>query len=173
MKSAVKREGQSRSVRRTLSRPGAPAFPGCGPWSAISTTTARWCWSIRRWRSPRRPRPPTPRWCAPSRRWASPGCASLSRPWSAGSAPRFTSAEKMRSTVTALSSDVNSSIDFVLEGHQRVCEVLSRADNRAAVAQAVALLSDARQVGSSASAPRGSSPSTPPGCSAALACRRM
>ena len=53
----------------------------------------------------------------------------------------------MRSTVTALSSDVNSSIDFVLEGHQRVCEVLSRADNRAAVAQAVALLSDARQVG--------------------------
>jgi hypothetical protein len=53
-----------------------------------------------------------------------------------------TSAEKMRSTVTALSSDVNS-IDFVLEGHQRVCEVLSRADNRAAVAQAVALLSDA------------------------------
>lgn len=55
-----------------------------------------------------------------------------------------TSAEKMRSTVTALSSDVNSSIDFVLEGHQRVCEVLSRADNRAAVAQAVALLSDAR-----------------------------
>lgn len=54
-----------------------------------------------------------------------------------------TSAEKMRSTVTALSSDVNSSIDFVLEGHQRVCEVLSRADNRAAVAQAVALLSDA------------------------------
>ncbi len=56
-----------------------------------------------------------------------------------------TSAEKMRSTVTALSSDVNSSIDFVLEGHQRVCEVLSRADNRAAVAQAVALLSDARR----------------------------
>lgn len=50
-----------------------------------------------------------------------------------------TSAEKMRSTVTALSSDVNSSIDFVLEGHQRVCEVLSR--------EAVALLSDARQVG--------------------------
>ena len=35
-----------------------------------------------------------------------------------------TSAEKMRSTVTALSSDVNSSIDFVLEGHQRVCEVV-------------------------------------------------
>ncbi|STW79188.1 RpiR family transcriptional regulator [Klebsiella michiganensis] len=41
----------------------------------------------------------------------------------------------------------NSSIDFVLEGHQRACEVLARPDNRAAVAQAVALLTDARQVG--------------------------
>lgn len=78
----------------------------------------------------------------------------------------------MRSTVTALSSDVNSSIDFVLEGHQRVCEVLSRADNRAAVAQAVALLSDARQVGIFGIGARGSSPNTPPGCSAVLACRR-
>jgi hypothetical protein len=48
-----------------------------------------------------------------------------------------TSAEKMRSTVTALSSDVNS-IDFVLEGHQRVCEVLSRADNRAQARAVVA-----------------------------------
>lgn len=83
-----------------------------------------------------------------------------------------TSAEKMRSTVTALSSDVNSSIDFVLEGHQRVCEVLSRADNRAAVAQAVALLSDARQVGIFGIGASGSSPNTPPGCSAVLACRR-
>lgn len=34
----------------------------------------------------------------------------------------------------------------MLDGHQRACEVLSRADNRAAVAQAVALLGDARQV---------------------------
>ncbi len=76
----------------------------------------------------------------------------------------------MRSTVTALSSDVNSSIDFVLEGHQRVCEVLSRADNRAAVAQAVALLSDARQVGYFGIGAWGSSPNTPPGCSAVLAC---
>jgi DNA-binding MurR/RpiR family transcriptional regulator len=41
-----------------------------------------------------------------------------------------TSAEKMRSTVNALSSDVNSSIDFVLEGHQRACEVLSRRQPR-------------------------------------------
>ena len=60
--------------------------------------------------------------------------------------PSATSSEKMRSTVGALSCDVNSSIDFVLDGHQRACEVLSRADNRAAVAQAVALLGDARQV---------------------------
>lgn len=60
--------------------------------------------------------------------------------------PSATSSEKMLSTVNALSSDVNSSIDFVLEGHQRACEVLSRPANRAAVAQAVALLSEARQV---------------------------
>ena len=57
--------------------------------------------------------------------------------------PSATSSEKMISTVSALSSDVNSSIDFVLDGHQRACEVLSRPANRAAVA----LLTDARQVG--------------------------
>ncbi|EMM2467456.1 TPA: MurR/RpiR family transcriptional regulator [Raoultella ornithinolytica] len=60
--------------------------------------------------------------------------------------PSITSSEKMLSTVNALSCDVNSSIDFVLEGHQRACEVLSRPTNRTAVAQAVALLSEARQV---------------------------
>lgn len=60
--------------------------------------------------------------------------------------PSITSSEKMLSTVNALSCDVNSSIDFVLEGHQRACEVLSRPTNRVAVAQAVALLSEARQV---------------------------
>ncbi|TCW09864.1 RpiR family transcriptional regulator [Raoultella sp. BIGb0138] len=60
--------------------------------------------------------------------------------------PSITSSEKMLSTVNALSCDVNSSIDFVLEGHQRACEVLSRPANRAAVSQAVALLSEARQV---------------------------
>lgn len=60
--------------------------------------------------------------------------------------PSITSSEKMLSTVNALSCDVNSSIDFVLEGHQRACEVLSRPANRSAVAQAVALLSEARQV---------------------------
>ncbi len=60
--------------------------------------------------------------------------------------PSITSSEKMLSTVNSLSCDVSSSIDFVLEGHQRVCEVLSRPANRAAIAQAVALLSEARQV---------------------------
>jgi DNA-binding MurR/RpiR family transcriptional regulator len=70
----------------------------------------------------------------------------------------------MISTVSALSSDVNSSIDFVLEGHQRACEVLARPDNRAAVAQAVALLTDARQVGILGSAPRAFWRSIPPGC---------
>lgn len=34
--------------------------------------------------------------------------------------PSATSSEKMRSTVGALSCDVNSSIDFVLDGHQRL-----------------------------------------------------
>ena len=60
--------------------------------------------------------------------------------------PVVTSSEKMSTTVNTLTSDVNASIDFVLEGHQRACEVLSRPTNRAAVAQAVALLSEARQV---------------------------
>ncbi|MGY5958628.1 Transcriptional regulator, RpiR family [Kosakonia sp. BK9b] len=60
--------------------------------------------------------------------------------------PAVSSAEKMTTTVNALSCDVNSGIDFVLEGHQHTCEVLSAPDNRYAIAQAVALLVDARQV---------------------------
>jgi DNA-binding MurR/RpiR family transcriptional regulator len=51
----------------------------------------------------------------------------------------------MSTTVGALSCDVNSGIDFVLEGHQYTCEVLSAPENRYAIAQAVALLVDARQ----------------------------
>ncbi len=51
------------------------------------------------------------------------------------------------STVSELTSDVHSSIDFVLEGHQRACEMLASPHNRVAIAQAVALLSEARQVG--------------------------
>ncbi|SFT96811.1 DNA-binding transcriptional regulator, MurR/RpiR family, contains HTH and SIS domains [Kosakonia arachidis] len=60
--------------------------------------------------------------------------------------PTISSAEKMSTTVNALSCDVNSGIDFVLEGHQHTCEVLSAPDNRYAIAQAVALLVEARQV---------------------------
>ena len=60
--------------------------------------------------------------------------------------PTISSAEKMVTTVAALTSDVSSSIDFVLEGHLRACEMLATPDNRAAIAQAVALLSDARHV---------------------------
>ncbi|MDF7761397.1 MurR/RpiR family transcriptional regulator [Kosakonia cowanii] len=60
--------------------------------------------------------------------------------------PAASSAEKMSATVNALACDVNSGIDFVLEGHQHTCEVLSAPANRYAIAQAVALLVDARQV---------------------------
>ncbi|WP_393970195.1 MurR/RpiR family transcriptional regulator [Kluyvera intermedia] len=60
--------------------------------------------------------------------------------------PTITSSEKMASTVGALTSDVNASIDFVLEGHLRACEMLASTENRAAIAQAVALITDARQV---------------------------
>ncbi|MBS5773035.1 MAG: MurR/RpiR family transcriptional regulator [Enterobacter cloacae] len=60
--------------------------------------------------------------------------------------PAASSAEKMSTTVNALACDVNSGIDFVLEGHQHTCEVLSAPANRYAIAQAVALLVDARQV---------------------------
>jgi DNA-binding MurR/RpiR family transcriptional regulator len=41
----------------------------------------------------------------------------------------------MASTVGALTSDVNSSIDFVLEGHLRACEMLANIENRSAIAQ--------------------------------------
>ena len=61
--------------------------------------------------------------------------------------PGVTSEEKMTTTVNTLSCDVNSSIDFVLQGHQRTCEALSTPQNRYAIAQAVALLVEARQVG--------------------------
>ena len=60
--------------------------------------------------------------------------------------PVISASEKISTTVNILTSDVNSSIDFVLEGHQHTCEVLSEPNNRYAMAQAVALLSEARQV---------------------------
>ncbi len=148
MKSAVKkREGQSRSVRRTLSRPGAPALPRLRAvvsyindnrevvleHTAMEIATATQTSDATVVRA--------------IQALGFAGLRELKQTMERWFGTSVTSAEKMRSTVTALSSDVNSSIDFVLEGHQRVCEVLSRADNRAAVAQAVALLSDARQVG--------------------------
>lgn len=61
--------------------------------------------------------------------------------------PTVTSSEKMRSTVSALATDVNASMDFVLEGHRRACDALSTPRNRSGVAQAVALLGEAGQVG--------------------------
>lgn len=61
--------------------------------------------------------------------------------------PTVNSSEKMRSTVSALATGVNASMDFVLEGHQRACAALSSPGNRSAVAQAVALLGEAGQVG--------------------------
>lgn len=60
--------------------------------------------------------------------------------------PAINSAEKMSTTVGALACDINASIDFVVEGHQRACEALSEPQNRAAMAEAVALLAEARQV---------------------------
>lgn len=60
--------------------------------------------------------------------------------------PAISSSEKMSTTVSTLTSDVNASIDFVLEGHQHTCDILSEPDNRYAIAQAVALLVEARQV---------------------------
>lgn len=60
--------------------------------------------------------------------------------------PVMTSTDKMSSTLGTLSCDINSGIDFVLEGHRQTCDSLSSAANRAALGQAVALLLDARQV---------------------------
>ena len=61
--------------------------------------------------------------------------------------PTVTSSEKMRSTVSALATDVNASMDFVLEGHRRACDALSAPRTRSAVAQAVARLGEAGQGG--------------------------
>ncbi|KAA9000514.1 MurR/RpiR family transcriptional regulator [Affinibrenneria salicis] len=55
--------------------------------------------------------------------------------------------EKMSATVNSLTCDVNSSIDFVLQGYERASKTLSGAENRAALAQAVSLLIGAGRVG--------------------------
>ena len=60
--------------------------------------------------------------------------------------PALSSSEKMSTTVSNLTSDVNTAIDFVLEGHLYTCNVLPEPENRHALAQAVALLVQARQV---------------------------
>ncbi len=60
--------------------------------------------------------------------------------------PVMNSSEKMHVTVSKLNCDINSSIDFVLEGHKHACTVLADTPNRIALAQAVALLREARQV---------------------------
>ncbi|ORM68685.1 RpiR family transcriptional regulator [Pantoea wallisii] len=60
--------------------------------------------------------------------------------------PAMNSEEKMSVTISELSCDINSGIDFVLGGHQRACEALAEPQNRLAVARAVALLIEARQV---------------------------
>lgn len=78
----------------------------------------------------------------------------------------------MTTTVNTLSCDVNSSIDFVLQGHQGTCEALSTPQNRYAIAQAVALLVEARQVGILVSAHPAYWRIIPFVCSAVLACLR-
>ncbi|MDF7649413.1 MurR/RpiR family transcriptional regulator [Pantoea sp. Acro-805] len=60
--------------------------------------------------------------------------------------PAMNSEEKMSATVSELSCDINSGIDFVLGGHKRACDALSEPHNRQAVARAVAMLIEARQV---------------------------
>lgn len=60
--------------------------------------------------------------------------------------PALTSEDKMVTTVSEVTSDVSSAIDFVLSGHRHACEVLSQPQNRVAVADAVTLLSEARAV---------------------------
>ena len=60
--------------------------------------------------------------------------------------PVMNSEEKMSATVSELSCDINSGIDFVLGGHKRACDALSEPHNREAVARAVAMLIEARQV---------------------------
>ncbi len=60
--------------------------------------------------------------------------------------PGLSSEEKMLSTVNAMTRDVSSSIDFVLQGHLHACQVLASEQNRQALAEATGLLSEARQV---------------------------
>lgn len=60
--------------------------------------------------------------------------------------PVMTSTDKMNTTVGELTQGTQSSVDFVLNGHRQVCDALSGEANRVAVAQAVSLLNEARNV---------------------------
>lgn len=59
---------------------------------------------------------------------------------------QLSSADKMAATVEALDHSVDSSISFALEGHLRSAEALGSERNRLALAEAVRLLRDARQI---------------------------
>lgn len=74
------------------------------------------------------------------------GLRDLKKSLEAWFGPPVNSAEKMTVTVDELSCDINAGIDFVLGGHKRACDALSAPHNRQAVAEAVALLIDARQI---------------------------
>ena len=80
------------------------------------------------------------------RPWGFAGLRDLKRTLEQWLGPALSSSEKMSTTVSNLTSDVNTAIDFVLEGHLYTCNVLSEPENRHALAQAVALLVQARQV---------------------------
>lgn len=60
--------------------------------------------------------------------------------------PPLSSADKMDTTLSHLAEDVNQSIDYVVEGHLAAAQALGGGENRQAIAQAVSLLVNARQL---------------------------
>ena len=60
--------------------------------------------------------------------------------------PPLNSADKMDTTLSHLAEDVNQSIDYVVEGHLAASQALRSDENRQAIAQAVSLLVNARQL---------------------------
>ena len=60
--------------------------------------------------------------------------------------PPLNSADKMDTTLSHLAEDVNQSIDYVVEGHLTAVQTLRSGENRQAIAQAVSLLVNARQL---------------------------
>lgn len=98
------------------------------------------------------------------------GLRDLKQTLKAWFGPSLTSEDKMITTVSEVTSDVNSAIDFVLEGHRHACDVLSQPQNRVAVADSVALLGEARQVAILASTPQVFWRTTACGCSTVSVC---